>query len=445
MKKSVLVIVTLALLAMAVVPFTASAATGVTYSAGFQLQNLSASQAAIVVDFYLQDGTQPANSSVSDTIPANSSKTYFPLSTVPDGFNGSAVVSSDQQLASITNVLGNGGQRGDSYAGFSAGATTVNVPLVFKSYYNNDSWFNVQNVGSADASVTVHYIGTSGSNPVDVTEGPVTVKANASHTFDQNANTNLPANFVGAASVSSTQAVAAVVSEIGAKNMLMYTGFIDNSQNPVMPLVMANNYNNSTGIQIQNTGNASTDVTVSYTPAGSGTACTEQHTIAAGKSVTFGFPMPAACGSKFVGSAKVTANSASQGLVAIVNQINSALANASAYSAFNAANATAHVSLPLIMDRNYGLYTGISVVNMGAQPTNISCTFSGSSYTASASNVAPGAALVDVQGGKIADKYVGSAVCTATGGDAKIAAIVNQTKTAAADQDVLYSYPGFNY
>ena len=227
-----------------------------------------------------------------------------------------------------------------------------------------------------------------------------------------------------------------------------------------MPLVTSNFYKSGTGIQIQNTGGANTSVTISYTPSAGfpGAACTESKSIPAGQSVTFGFPqLPAACGTLgtgvtdsvnkgFVGSAAVTTNSAGMPLVAIVNQVTHGAASAAAYEAFDPSIATNKVSLPLIMDRNYNIFTGFSITERGHATTNISCTFTGSAYTASANNVAPGAALTDVQLNKLSSGYVGSATCTATGGDAKIAGMVNElTNGAPSTTDALLVYDGFNY
>lgn len=356
MKKLAILIVVV--LAMAI-PLAANAAAGVTYTSGFQLQNLSGSTANIIIDFYDQNGGVAA--SVPDTLPANGSKTYFPLDKVPDGFNGSAVVSSDQPLASITNVLGNNAQRGDSYGGFTAGAQNVSLPLIMKGNFGFDTWFNVQNTGGTDATVTVSY------KPGTCTETK-TIKPNAAATFDQTANTCLAAGFVGAASLTSNQPVAVVLMEVGTQNLLSYGGFADTSTNPMMPLISSNYYNSGSGIQIQNTGSQSTDVTVTFKPSQGfpGAQCTETHTVPASQSVTFGFTnsqLPAGCGTQgtgvtdatnggFVGSAFVTTNSANQPLVAIVNQINRKAANASSYGAINPAKGTANVSLPLIMDRD---------------------------------------------------------------------------------------------
>ena len=260
--------------------------------------------------------------------------------------------------------------------------------------------------------------------------------------------------------MTSLEPVAAIVMQVDAQSLLAYNGFTTASPKPVMPLVSSNFYKSGTGIQIQNTGGTNTNVTVSYTPSAGfpGAVCTETKSIPAGQSVTFGFPqLPAACGTTgtgvsdpvnkgFVGSAAVTTNSATMPLVAIVNQVTRGAASAAAYEAFNPATATSKVSLPLVMDRNYNIFTGFSVANVGTQPTNIACTFTGTAYTATANNVAPGAALTDVQLNKIASGYVGSATCTATGGDAKIAGVVNElTNGAPSTTDALLVYAGFNY
>jgi hypothetical protein len=446
----VLVVVAAPLSAMAQGPDSAPSAS-VTYTSGFQLQNLTGSLATVAIAFYNQDGS--IASTVNDTIAGNTNKTYYPLSAVASGFNGSVVVSSDQQLAAITNVLGNNGQRGASYGGFSTGATTVNLPLVMKAYYGIDTWFNVQNTGSSATTVNIAY------KPGSCTES-VSVAPGAAKTFKQADNSCLAAGFVGAASITSSEPVVAVVMQVDAQSLLAYTGFTTASTNPVMPLVSSNYYKSGTGITIQNTGASPTNVTLSYKPSAGfpGAACTETKSIPAGQSANYSFPqLPAGCGTSgsgvsdtvnggFVGSAAVTTNSANMPLVAMVNSVTRGTANAAAYEAFNSATATSKVAFPLIMDRNYNIFTGIAVANVGASATNVTCTFTGTSYTASATSLQPGAALTDVQLNKIASGYVGAATCTASGGDAKIAGIVTElTNGAASTTDALLAYDGFNY
>ena len=214
--------------------------------------------------------------------------------------------------------------------------------------------------------------------------------------------------------------------------------------NPVMPLINANNSGYITGVQIQNAGTQATNVTVTYTPSVAGTACTETQTIQPGASNTFtlaafanGANSNCAAGERFVGSAKVTANSASQPLAAIVNQLGTA--NGEAYNAFNPTTATSKVVMPLIMDRNSGFYTGFNVMNVGAGNTTVNCTFTGTAYTASAT-LAPDQALSDIQNNKIAASYVGSGTCTASGGG-QIVGVVNEL---GASFDQLLVYEGSN-
>ena len=455
MKKYTKFSIALALFIALALPIAVFAGNITSYTSGFQIQNLSSSDTAnVTISFYNQNGTVAA--APMDTIDASDSNTYYPLSAVSDGFNGSVVISSDQPVAAIANILGNDGAHGASYVGFEGGAQTVNLPLVMKDNYGISTWFNVQNTGTEDAEVDVTYAGTSCTDSA-------TVKPSASHTFDQAADTCLSAGYVGAAQVTANKDVVVAVMQVTddsqglLPSLLAYNGFTTSSTTPVMPLVTSGFYGSGTGIQIQNTGSLPTDVTLTYTPSAGfpGATCTEMKTITAGNSATFAFPMDASCytdpgGSAgtaaFVGSAQVTTNSASQNLVAIVNQVTLGASTAAAYGAFSPADATDTVSLPLIMDRNYGIFTGFSVANVGNINTDISCTFSGTSYTASATNVAPGASLTDVQDGAIADGYVGSAVCTSSNGE-PIAAVVNQLNTGSvlAAEDGLLVFEGINY
>jgi hypothetical protein len=437
------------------VPFTVFADV-TSYTSGFQLQNLDAvNSATINITFVRQDGTTEA--SVADTIAANGSKTYFPLGAVSAGFNGSAVISSSTEVTALANVLGNDGLYGASYSGFSEGATLVNIPLIMKNNFGISTWFNVQNLGTSDATVNVSY------KPGTCTEQKV-IKPNASQTFDQSSNSCLTSGFVGAASVNGgSNSIAVTVMQVtgstsGLKpSLLAYNGFIDSATNPVMPLVSSGFYGSGTGIQIQNTGTVNTNVTLTYTPSAGfpGATCTETKSVTAGASTTFSFPsLPAGCytnggaggANSFVGSARVTGNSASQPLVGIVNQVTVGQYNAAAYGAFNSSNATNRVSLPLIMDRNYGIFTGFSIMNVGSSSTTVNCTFSNTTYTASAT-LAAGASLTDVQLNRIAAGYVGSAVCTATGGDQKIVGVVNELNqgTIIPTQDGLLTFEGVNY
>lgn len=428
------------------------AAAPAAYTSCFQVQNLNASQSASVVLSYYKQASTEAPVEVNDTISANASNTYCPLAAVAAGFNGSLVISSDVEVAAIANVSGdaNFGAYNASYSGFTSGSTTVNIPLLFKNNAGFNTWFNVQNVGSAATNVTVTYSdGTSA--------GPVTIQAGRAHTFDQSTETHSLAVFAASVS-SSSEPVVATILEVGPNSTPMlfaYNGFTaaQGSTNPVMPLIQYNNFGMTSGIQIQNTGGSSTNVTITYTPSTNtsacqggtcGTTCTETLTIAAGKSASFGQANAASClkpQTTFVGSARVSANSASMNLVGIVNQHNFGINKGASYGTFNPANATSSVVMPLIMDRNFGYFTGFNVANVGTSSTAVTCTFSGSAVTVN-KTLAAGEALTSVQLSAIGDKYVGSATCNA-GSGGQIVSVVNEYSSAGT-QDTFLVYEGTN-
>ena len=427
------------LLALALVLVAFGAASGAkaqafTYSSGFQVQNQEATQATITVTFYNPDGSQAAQ--VQDTVGPNGSKTYFPLSQVADGFNGSVVISSDKQVAAIGNILGDGGLAAASYSAATTGSNQVLIPLLMKDNSGYNTWFNVQNTGASAASVTVTYS--------DGTTANASIQPGAAHTFNQAQETHTPTGF--SAVVDSDQPIAATVIEESSTIMFAYSGFTAGTVSPVLPLINSLNAGYVTGVQIQNTGDTDSVVTLSYTPSpGLGSACTETQTIAAHQSNTFAFfalrglpqtGMTTDClAQRLVGSAKVTANSANAPLTVIVNQLGAV--NGEAYNGFAGGSDT--VVMPLIMDRNSGYWTGFNIQNIGAAATTVTCTFTNApGYVVGPTELQPGQALNALQNGNVADKYVGSGTCTATAGG-EIVGVVNELGgAAAADQLLVY-------
>jgi len=459
MKKIHLLIVLALLAALVLSPSAVSAQKFASYITGTQVMNLGGTDAVIEMVYYnADDGSGSAGQqadAVSDTITANSSKTYFPAVT---SFKGSVVLSSNSPVGAVVNVQNSTATAMASYVGAAQGGTTVSLPLLMKANGSvpYDTWFSVQNAGSADANISIKY--SDIATPVTAV-----IKPNASKTFSQSTEASHTAK-VFSGVITSDQPIVVVVLQENTAKMLAYTGFNPDAAaaNIVFPLVNINNSGILTGIQIQNTSASATDVTVSYTPSLAGTACTETQTIPGNSSSTFalaaftvaspaGITTNCAPGVKFVGSAQVTGNTGSAALVGIVNQ--SKTEYAEAYGAFNPANATSKVVMPLLMDRNgNNLYsTGFSVMNVGAASTWVKCTLSGAAaaaYTPSG-QLAVGAALTPNQAGAIALKYVGSGQCTAytdntytvVDNAAKLVAVVNEkgnTSNPAADRFLVY-------
>lgn len=417
------------------------------YSSSINLQNLSSTTANITITYYNPNGTTGTASPVSDTIAGNSVKTYFPIPGVTAGFNGSAVISSDQPVAAIVNVIGGSFSALDSYGGATAGAATVSLPLLMKNNSGISTWFNVQNAGSADATVNVAY---SDGSPAPAA---VTIHPGASATFNQASEAHNAAVFSGSVTNSTTnQPLVVAALEETTKTMSAYTGFSGGSTNPVMPLInIQPAIHILSGVTIQNTGGSATSVTVSYTPAaapiGAGTACTETQSVPAHGNKVFalfafasGTNSNCAAGSKFVGSAQVTANSAGQPLAVIVNQSVPG-ASDGAYAGFNPSAATNKIVMPLIMDRNSGIYTSFSLMNVGTGSTSVTCSFTGGvSYTAGTPiTLAAGGSFTVLQANQIKSGYVGAGTCTASGAGDKIVAVVNQLGPGTGDQLLVYN------
>jgi hypothetical protein len=445
MKKFGILVVIAMLVCLLVVP--AASAQGITWTSGFQVQNLGTATATLTITYYNQDGSVAAT--VADSIAASGSKTYFPLSAVADGFNGSVVISSDQPVVAIANTLGNYPQYTASTESFSAGANSVQLPLIMRANSGYYTWFNVQNVGTADASVTVQYVrGSDGNN---YTAPAVTIKPGAAQTFDQHDLTQLGTKFIGSAVVTANQPIVASVMQVGEtyRNMMGYNGFTGGSTKVSMPLIMANNSGYYTGYQVQNVGGSSATINITYgtnLAAGGFVPTNETATLAPNESKTFQ-QIGGQWTGTYVGSATITSN---QPIVAIVNQVKmTAPVLGTAYDGFNPDAATAKVSMPLVMNANSTLYTGFQVMNVGTSATTITVTFSpntGGGYVPASetATIDPGNSYNSIQAAKWgSNKYIGSAIVTA-GAGGKIVAIVNEAaSTWAGDQFMTYN--AFNY
>ena len=408
-----------------------------TYSSGFQVQNLSAAVANIQIKYLDQTGLQVT--SKTDTIPANSSKTYFPID-APSPFNGSVIIESDQQVVAIVNTVGDGTYFA-STTGFSSGSTSTNLPLLMKGNSGFDTWFNVQNCGTASTNVTVTY-----SNATTET---ATIAPGASKTFDQATNAALPAGFVGSATVTSDgQPIVASVMQVGTgstKSLLGYNSFSGGSTAIKAPLVVANNSGFFSGIQVMNVGSAPTDVTITYGPNTQGSFTPTPDTctgLAVGQACTK-IQLGGQWTSKYVGAANIT-NSAAQNLVAIVNQL-TLTGQGSAYEGFNPAVAGTSVVAPLVMANNSGFFTGIQAQNVGTGNCDLAVVYgpnTAGSFAPANENftgLTPGSSNTFLQtGASWPSIYVGSATITGTGATCKVAAIVNELSFGAGDQFMTY-------
>lgn len=478
--KRLTLLLTVFLLVMGLVMAMAVSAE-IRYDSTINIRNMEDDPADVVIQFYDENGNHDPSADVIMQIPGQSMAYYFVVTNdkLPADFQGSAVVASNRQLVIVHNLRVNEGEQGGATNGFTEGATEIRLPLLMRNNGGYTTWFSVQNAGMDDAIVEVDfYAGSLFGNDwqwVDPADGDnqVTIKPGAAYYFDQADMPELGDRFVGSAIVRSVngQPLVASVVEIGPNGLFAYDGFGSSGSETVMaPLFQYYNAGYQSGFQIQNVGDTDTEVTVTYMPGMAGNVCTETHTIAAGASEIFGFfafldpesrppdfdPNSTTCwvnnsvggtGTTFIGSAYVSENSGAQPLLGVVNQMNSQSQKSGAYSAYNPAEGSQCVALPLVMDHNSNYWTSINVMNVGDSPTTVTIEYSTYKGITPADDVLtldPNEMSGILHWGHLGGgaTYIGSAVACGEPGS-KIVAVVNELNSVAAG-DTLYVYNGFN-
>ena len=200
-KQLVLVLSVVMLLALVVIPASAAGfpdpGSGTTYT---ELANKEAVAASASITYYnTSGGTVPGT---NFTIPGNGSYMIDPEDTqLVQGFEGSAVVSSNKMLASVVQTEWEGGP-GDGfqmglYSGVSAGSSAICFPSLWKYENLIISSFAVQNTGTSPVDVDLTYTGRDG---VVAMVDSDTIPAGAQHPFDL-ATLGIPLSWAGSVKV----------------------------------------------------------------------------------------------------------------------------------------------------------------------------------------------------------------------------------------------------
>jgi hypothetical protein len=461
MKKRILIItVTLLMLSLLFSPVKAQAPT--TFESSVQIRNLEGTSGKITLSFINADGST-AGSATIDILGSETLSFYRSTLPIASGFSGSIVISSDVRIAGMSNIDGlNISGVPVNYAAFSAfdqGATTAYLPTLFYNNYGYNTFYSVQNLGTANADFTVNY--SDGT-----TKTVLALKPGAAAKVDQLNEGFAHTKPVFAGTLTSNQPVAVNVIENG-KVLFAYNGFSSGSTRLSMPLINENNYGYSTGVQIMNIGTVPTTITVRYSATSVGTSCQESRTVTPGSSKTFAqhaffdpydtdptFTTDCIHGALFVGSGAVITNSAEQPLVATVNQFNPTSVKGGAYGAFNPAAGGTTVIFPLIMDRVYGYFTSWSLTNVGTTTIPIdglTCTVTGKDklgtpIVRSFKNpkaLAQNDGWTELQNNQLGDQFLGAAVCIGPAGS-KLVGTANELGNGPqyANVDSLLVYEG---
>lgn len=452
------VLVLMLVLGLALGLFTPVQAQTSKFESSIAIRNLTGDAGSINITFIDLNGNV-VGSPVDAPINPNETLSFY-QSTMPvaNGFNGSVVVSSDVEIAAMSNLvrINSKGQSESraAYSGFSIGSMNVYLPALFKSYYGINTFFYIQNTGNEATKVEITYSdGTS--KTID------SIEPRQSVVIDQASETHTMALFSGMLTSDDAPIAVTVVEE--SQSLFSYTGFGAGSENPLMPLINENNYGVFTGAQIMNTGDQDTEVTVIYTPSMAGTACFETRTIEAESAVTFAqdvfYNRPSGdvetdCvhGETFIGSAMVATNTSKQPLVVVVNQLNSKDVKGGAYIGFDPAQGGRTIVYPLIMDRNYGYFTSHSIVNVGSEELavgTLSCVFTGTGIAGPFEKTITNPVAIPANGSwtmnhdkELTNRFVGGATCTGPVGSLLVGTS-NQLGTTAVGFDSLLVSEGF--
>lgn len=471
--------------ATALVAGNALAGTGIPGSgwwSGEIVQNVGTATTTIELMAYDQSAT-PVTYSASQSVAAGAQFNVSPsnFTGMPDGFQGSAVVSAGQPIKAIVNITNRlngslgitGGKAAAQYQGIDSTMVdeTLYFPTAKGAHFTKTTTFYIQNAGTAAATATATFTMRNGDVHTLTTApiGPnqmVVFSVFDTATFNPSTNDGR----IGALKVESTQPLAGVVVEhfdtepvaTVAQATRAFTA-AEFSTKAYAPLVKnnrndANGYPRWSGINVQNVGSSTITITVTYTArAGGGCSAgatfTDTKTADAGKAATFNQQtgqsnFPADC----AGAATIEATGN------IVATVSEAYASASVpswgqryttYSAIPSVSATTKLAVPLFKDDRLSKRSALQIQNVGsAAATNVVATFvctGGSSFTAISNplTVNAGDSLQFIHPSAQASLFTGAnpfaaanVTCAVTvTSDQPVVAMVNEAALPGFDQD----------
>lgn len=346
------------------------------WTSGQQVQNVGTGNAKVTMTAYDENGTP--DTCVEFTIAPGASATWLTDRdcSVEAGFQGSAVVSSDQPIVAVVNVNNvptgeaNGQYQGTDGADVSK---TIVFPLVKHQHVNRTTTFYVQNASTSNNNITASFKMRDGGSYNKTYNN---VPANAMVVISpSDAGVPTGTGQVGSLTVEGSQPLAGAALEhetnvpigmnLQAVKAFTPTDFDTKAYCPLYRSKFAGQ-KTSTGLQVQNVDNQQRQITMKFFPRGGGAAITKSQTAAAGASVTFYAPNEGfADGS--IGSVEV---SSPGNIVAVVNEDGvlpaTGVKTQTTYACFADGNVSAKVNVPLAKEFFLGNTTGIQVQNVGS-------------------------------------------------------------------------------
>ncbi len=288
-----------------------------TWYTPIQVQNIGTIASDVNVSMYDQNGNlvQIQNA----TIQPKTASVFWPPAGPTDG--GSAVITSTQDVVAIVNEMSKTGSQSMSYEGFQTGSKKTFIPVISFSQTNTYTPIQVQNIGTASASVNVNIYDSNGA--FVVTQNAI-IQPNTSAVFWPPAASTSS----GSAVIESTEDVIAIVNEMINNNnwAMSYYGFPAGSTQVFIPWIAYGSSGWSTPVYVQNAGTAGANVAVSFYDQNGGLVETRNVNILANASQIF---VPRSSAPTAGGSVMITSL---QPVTATVHEIDAASKVAMAYS-----------------------------------------------------------------------------------------------------------------
>jgi len=362
------------------------------WTSEYWVQNLGTGVAQVSANYYTAS-TGGLAGTESFTIPVGSSTRILPA--LGDGFLGSAVLSSDQEIVAVENhyTVDAGVHMIGASNGVASGSNSLALPLITRHNSGFETKAYIQNLSSVQATIYMTFTPGIAGNSYSMSD---TLPAYTMKAYDQSQDTPfsaLGAKFVGSARVTADQPLASAVDfgnftdPAGFRLLVTYDGLASGATQIALPLIMKANAGFYTGQQIVNTtGNvASVDITYKAGPLSDpslvGQTITKHYDIQPYRSVTpilyYGYGPTyddtyAWGDKKVVGSATIVSN---QPVACIVNEQNDPAGFMEAYNGFSVAAATKAVAMPQVMKKRDLWYVGIQIQNLSSVQTTVNITY----------------------------------------------------------------------
>ncbi len=233
MRKLFPVLLLVIMVAVMAMPASAQAAAGGAYNTSFTTsityQNVGAGTAQITITFFDQaTGLQVGSSyAVADLAAgAGTSLNIGSVSQVSQGFQGSAMMSSNEPLLATTVQLPNSTtvKNRPLSNGFSSGSPTVLIASILKNKFDENSILSIQNVDSVPNDLVVTFYNADNPSATPIVQNVSNLPAGAAKVFDMGkiSTSVIPDGFNGSATITATQTGSSADGAIVATVMELY-------------------------------------------------------------------------------------------------------------------------------------------------------------------------------------------------------------------------------